>query len=81
MDFFGAMLFPSPSRAISFVVLPLVNVLPHGFCFIPALLSKTIRSLSLCRETGRDQPMGFVHRNRVRSTVFLDLPFSDDING
>ena len=46
--FFSAMLFPSPSGAISFVILPLVSVLPHGTSFIPTLLSKTIRSLSLC---------------------------------
>ena len=52
--FFGAMLFPSPSRAISFAVFPLVNALPHGTSFILALLFKTIRSLSLCRETGKD---------------------------
>ena len=86
--FFGTVLFPSTSRAISFNVLPLVSVLPHGYSFNPALLSETIRSLSLCQETGkgrlgycvhmlqlwfyshlsviaRDQPMGFVDRNRI----------------
>ena len=104
MAFFGAVLFPSPLRAISFTVLPLVNALPHDTSFILALLSKTMRSLSLCRETGRgrlgccihmlqlwfcshlciiarDQTMGFVCRNRVWSTVFLDLPFSSDTDG
>ena len=29
----------------------------------------------------KDQPMGFVHRNRFWSTVFLDLPFSSDTDG
>ena len=29
----------------------------------------------------RDQPMGFVDRNRIRATVSLDLPFSRDTNG
>ena len=104
MAFFGTVLFPSPSGAISFAILPLVSAFPHGTSFIPALLSETIRSLSLCRKAGkgklgycvhmlqlwfcshlcviaRDQPMGFVDRNRVRDTVFLDLPFSGDING
>ena len=33
--FFGVVLFLLPSRAIGFAVLPLVSVLPHGFCFIP----------------------------------------------
>ena len=46
--FFGAMLFLSPSGAVSFTVLPLVSALPHGTSFIPALLSETIRALSLC---------------------------------
>ena len=59
--FFGWMLFHSPSGAVSFAVLPLVSALPHGTSFIPALLSKTIRSLSLCRETGRGRPGYCVH--------------------
>ena len=90
--------------AINFSVLPLVSALPHGTSFILALLSETIRSLSLCQETGRgrlgrcihmlqlwfcshlsiiarDQPIGFVCRNRVWSTIFLDLPFFGDTNG
>jgi len=62
--FFSAMLFPSLSGAVSFVVLPLVSALPHGTSFIPALLSETIRSLSLCRETGRG-------RGRLRCYVHL----------
>ena len=102
--FFDVVLFPSPSGAISFSVLPLVSSLPHGTSFILALLSKTIRSLSLCRETGRgrlgccihmlqlwfcshlsvifkDQPRGFIGRNRIRATIALDLPFSRDTDG
>ena len=59
--FFGAMLFPSSSRAVSFAVLPLVSALPHGISFILALLSETIRSLSLCQETGRGRLGCCVH--------------------
>ena len=29
----------------------------------------------------RDQPMGFVDRNRVWATVALDFPFSGDTDG
>ena len=61
MAFFGIVLFPSTSRAISFVVLPFVNALPHGTSFIPALLFETIRSLFLCRETGRGRLGCCVH--------------------
>ena len=65
-----------------------MSVLPHCFSFIPALLSETIRSLSLCWKASRgrlgcyihmlqlwfyshlsviakDQPIGFVGRNRI----------------
>ena len=59
--FFGAVLFPSSTGAVSFVVLPLVSALPHGTSFIPALLSETIRSLSLCQETGRGRLGCYVH--------------------
>lgn len=51
--FFGTMLFPSSSEAVNFVVLPLMSALPHGSSFIPTLLSKKVRSLSLCRKTSR----------------------------
>ena len=40
------------SGSISFAVLPLVSTLPNSTSFIPFILSKTIRFLSLCRETG-----------------------------
>ena len=51
--FFGVVLFPSSSRAVSLAVLPRVSALPHNISFIPALLSKTIRSLSLYQEIGK----------------------------
>ena len=50
--FFGLVLFPSQSGSISFAVLPLVSTLPLSTSFIPSLLSKTIRSLSLYSKTG-----------------------------
>ena len=43
---------PSQSGSINFVVLPLVSTLSYSTSFIPTLLFETIRSLSLCRETG-----------------------------
>ena len=46
--FFGLVLFPSQSGSISFEVLLLVSTLPHSTSFISSLLSKTIRSLSVC---------------------------------
>ena len=102
--FSGAMLFPPSSRAVSLIILPLVSALTYGIFFISTLLSKTIRFLSLCWETGkgrlnccvhllqlwfyshlsviaRDQPVGFVSRNRVQATLVLDLPFSGDAEG
>ena len=59
--FFGTVLFSSSSGDVSFAILPLVRALPHGIYFILALLSKTIRSLSLCRETGRGRLGCYVH--------------------
>ena len=59
--FFGTMLFPSSLRAVSFAILPLVSALPHGISFIPALLFKTIRSLSLCQEISRGRLGCYVH--------------------
>jgi len=50
--FFGSMLFPFQLGSISFAVLPLVSTLPHNTSYIPSLIFETIRSLSLCRETG-----------------------------
>ena len=64
--FFGAVLFPSSSRVVSFVVLPLVSTLPHGISFIPTLLSEMIRSLSLCQETGRGRLGCCVHMLQLR---------------
>ena len=59
--FFGVVLFLSPSGAISFSILPLVSALPHGTSSIPALLSETIRSLSLCWEASRGRLGCCVH--------------------
>ena len=42
----------SYNEYFAFVVLPLVSTLPHSTSFVPTLLSKIVRSLSLCRETG-----------------------------
>ena len=50
--FFGSVLFPSQSGSISFAILLLMSTLPHSTSFIPTILSETIWSLSLCRETG-----------------------------
>ena len=50
--FFGTVLFPSQLGSISFAILPLVSTLPHSISFVPALLFETVRSLSLCCETG-----------------------------
>ena len=61
MAFFGVVLFPSSSGAVSFAVLLLMSALPHGISFIPALLFETIRSLSLCREAGRGRLGCCVH--------------------
>lgn len=61
MAFFGAVLFLSPLGAISFAVLPLVSVLLHGYSFIPALLSETVRSLSLCQKASRGRLGYYVH--------------------
>jgi len=59
--FFGSMLFPSQSRSISFSILPLVSTLPHSTSFIPFLISKTIRSLSLCCKMGKGRLGCYVH--------------------
>ena len=75
--FFGAVLFPSPSRAISFAILPLVSALPHCTSFIPALLSKTIRSLSLCRETGRGRLGYCIHMLQLWLYSHLSVIFRD----
>ena len=61
MAFFGAVLFHSSSRVVSFAVLPLVSALPRGISFILALLFEMIKSLSLCRETSRGRLGCYVH--------------------
>ena len=77
--FFGAVLFPSPSGIVSFVVLPLMGALPHGTSFIPALLSETNRSLSLCREASRSRLGCYVHMLQLwfcshLSVIAIDQP-------
>ena len=59
--FSGAMLFPPSSRAVSLIILPLVSALTYGISFISTLLSKTIRFLSLCWETGKGRLGCCVH--------------------
>ena len=59
--FFDSVLFPSQSSSISFRVLPLVSTQPHTTSFIPFLLFKTIRSLSLCHEIGNGRLGCYVH--------------------
>ena len=59
--FFGSVLFPSQSGSISFAILPLVSTLPYSTSFIPSLLFKTIRSLSLCCEMGSGRLSCCVH--------------------
>ena len=61
MAFFGAVLFHLSLGAVSFAIHPLVSALPHGTSFIPTLLSETVRSLSLCWETGRGRLGCYVH--------------------
>ena len=47
---FSLMLFPSQLGSTRFTVFPLVSTFPHSTSFIPSLISKTIQSISLCRE-------------------------------
>ena len=77
MALFGAMLFPSSLRVVNFAILPLVSALPHGISFIPSLLSKTIKSLSLCRETGRGKLGYCVHVLQLWFCSHLNLIVRD----
>ena len=79
--FFGAVLFPSSSRAVSFAVLPLVSALPHGTSFIPALLSKMIRSLFLCRGTSRGRVGCCVHLLQLWFYSHLSVIVRDQLEG
>ena len=81
MDFFGAVLFPSSLGAISFAILPLVSALPHGTSFILALLSKTIRSLSLCQEAGRGRLCYCVHMLQLWFCSHLSAIARDQLVG
>ena len=79
--FFGAVLFPSPSRAISFAILPLVSVLPHGYSFIRALLSESVRSLSLCQEASRGRLGCCVHVLQLWFYSHLSINTRDQLMG
>ena len=79
--FFGIVLFPSASRAISFVVLPLVSALPHGTSFFLALLYKTIRSLYSSREAGRGRLGCCVHMLQLRFCSHLSVIARDQPMG
>ena len=81
MAFFGVVLFPSSSRVISFVILPLVCALPHGTSFILTLLSKTIRSLSLYQETGRGRLGCCVHLLQLWFCSHLSVIAGDQPEG
>ena len=73
--FFDTVLFPSQSCSISFSVLPLVSTLPYSTSFIPSLLSKTIRSLSLCREMGSGRLGCCVHLLQLWFCSHLNVIF------
>ena len=79
--FFGALLFSSPSGVVNFAVLPLVKALPHGASFIPTLLFETIRSLSLCRETGRGRLGCCVHLLQLWFCSHLSVIAKDQPEG
>ena len=79
--FFGAVLFPSSSGAVNFVVLPLVSALPHGTSFIHAQLFETIRSLSLCRETGKGRLGCCVHLLQLWFCSHLSVIAKDQPEG
>ena len=48
VEFFGVVLFPSSSEAVSFVILPIVSARPHGFFFFFQLLLYFLRPLGHC---------------------------------
>ena len=48
VEFFGVVLFPSSSEAVSFVILPIVSARPHGFFFFFKFLLYFIRPLGHC---------------------------------
>ena len=81
MAFFGAVLFPSLSRAISFVILLLVSVLPHGTSLIPAQLYEMIRSLSLCQGTSRGRLGCCVHLLQLWFCSHLSVIAGDQPEG
>ena len=50
-----------------------MSALPHGTSFIPTLLFETIRSLSLCRETGRGRLGCCVHMLQLSFCSLLSV--------
>ena len=81
MAFFGAILFPSPSGAISFAILPLVSVLHHGYSFIPTLLFETVRSLSMCREASKGRLGCCIHMLQLWFYSHLSVITRDQLMG
>ena len=79
--FFGAVLLPSSSRTVNFIVLPLVSAQPHGTSFIPALLSETIRSSSLCRKTDRGRLGYSAHLLQLWFCNHLSVIARDQLEG
>lgn len=77
----GMVLFPSSLGAISFAVLLLVSTLPHGISFNLALLSKTIRSSSLCWEVGRGRLGYCVHLLHLQFCSHLSIFARDQPEG
>ena len=58
-----------------------MSALPHGTSFILALLSETIRSLSLCRETGKGRLGCCVHMLQLWFCNHLSVIARDQLEG
>ena len=81
MAFFGAVLFPLLPGAVSFDAPPLVSALPHGTSFIPTLISKMIRSFSLCWGTSRGSLDCCVHLLQLWFCGHLSVVSRDQLEG
>ena len=79
MASFGVVLFPLSLGAISFANFPLVSALPHGTFFILALLSETIRSLSLCWGTDMGRLGYCVHLLQLWFCIHLSVIARDQL--
>ena len=71
--FFGSVLFPSQSGFISFTVLPWRVLCLIALLFIPPILFKTIRSLSLCCEMGSGRLGCCVHLLQLWFCSYLSV--------